>query len=141
MGLQAALQPLRMMVLLAAALGFLLAAMGRAGMPQGGAAAHFTAWAGPVLRRVRPGGIGYGLALGLLPCGLVYLALGGACASGGPVTGALYMAAFGAGTVPVLAAVGAGSHVVGRRLTRLAPLVLAANAAVLLVAALAGMLV
>jgi sulfite exporter TauE/SafE len=139
--LQAAFQPLRGVVLLLAALGFLLAAWGRAGLPQAGAAVRFKAWAGPLLHRVRPGGFGYGLALGLLPCGLVYLALVGACAAGGPVMGAVFMVAFGVGTVPVLAMVGAGSHVIGRRLQGWAPVVLAGNAAVLLVAAVAGWLI
>ncbi len=43
-----------------------------------------------------------GLALGLLPCGLVYTAVVGAIAQGGLVDGALALALFGAGTVPAL---------------------------------------
>lgn len=43
-----------------------------------------------------------GLALGLLPCGLVYTAVVGAIAQGSLVYGALALAAFGAGTVPAL---------------------------------------
>jgi sulfite exporter TauE/SafE len=43
-----------------------------------------------------------GLALGLLPCGLVYTAVVGAIAQGTLVDGALALAAFGAGTVPAL---------------------------------------
>jgi sulfite exporter TauE/SafE len=43
-----------------------------------------------------------GLALGLLPCGLVYTAVVGAIAQGSLVNGALALAAFGAGTVPAL---------------------------------------
>ena len=39
---------------------------------------------------------------GLLPCGLVYIALVGAMATGDPVTGALYMAIFGLGTAPMM---------------------------------------
>ena len=42
---------------------------------------------------------------GLLPCGLVYLALAGALVSGGAINGAAYMAAFGLGTAPALASV------------------------------------
>jgi sulfite exporter TauE/SafE len=39
---------------------------------------------------------------GLLPCGLVYIALVGAMATGDPVLGALYMALFGLGTAPMM---------------------------------------
>jgi sulfite exporter TauE/SafE len=52
----------------------------------------------------------FGAANGLLPCGLVYAALAIPVASGSPVTGALSMAAFGAGTVPALAAVTLGAR-------------------------------
>lgn len=50
----------------------------------------------------------FGMATGLLPCGLVYATLGIAVASGSAVTGFLAMAAFGLGTVPALAAFGLG---------------------------------
>jgi sulfite exporter TauE/SafE len=43
-----------------------------------------------------------GLLNGLLPCGLVYVACAGAVAAGGIISGVAYMAAFGAGTVPML---------------------------------------
>ena len=43
-----------------------------------------------------------GLLNGLLPCGLVYLALAGALATYSPVQGALYMASFGLGTLPLM---------------------------------------
>ncbi len=43
-----------------------------------------------------------GVANGLLPCGMVYAALGFAAASGSPGGAALTMTAFGAGTVPAL---------------------------------------
>ncbi len=39
---------------------------------------------------------------GLLPCGLVYIALVGAMATGAPLMGALYMAIFGLGTAPMM---------------------------------------
>ena len=73
----------------------------------------------PVWRRVQPlaqrllpaktaaAALGVGALWGLLPCGLVYAALGLALASGNPASGALTMLAFGAGTLPVLLAVGA----------------------------------
>ena len=47
----------------------------------------------------------FGMANGLLPCGLVYATLGIAVASGDPLTGAAAMAAFGLGTTPALAVV------------------------------------
>lgn len=59
----------------------------------------------------------FGMANGLLPCGLVYAALGIAVASGSALTGFLSMAAFGLATVPALAAFGLGvRRAVGDRL-------------------------
>jgi uncharacterized protein len=46
-----------------------------------------------------------GLLNGLLPCGLVYAACAGAAATGGILTGAQYMAAFGVGTTPMMLAI------------------------------------
>jgi sulfite exporter TauE/SafE len=43
-----------------------------------------------------------GLLNGLLPCGLVYMALAGAIATGGVSSGALFMFVFGLGTLPML---------------------------------------
>lgn len=43
-----------------------------------------------------------GLLNGLLPCGLVYVACAGAAATGGWLSGAEYMAAFGLGTAPLM---------------------------------------
>jgi sulfite exporter TauE/SafE len=43
-----------------------------------------------------------GLLNGLLPCGLVYVAMAGAVSRGGMLAGAGYMAAFGIGTLPML---------------------------------------
>ncbi len=39
---------------------------------------------------------------GLLPCGLVYLGIAGAAASGNIIQGSLFMAAFGLGTLPAM---------------------------------------
>jgi len=47
-------------------------------------------------------GYALGVALGFLPCGLVYAALAVAGGSGDPVLGALGMAAFALGTAPLL---------------------------------------
>jgi sulfite exporter TauE/SafE len=66
----------------------------------------------------RPSGLrGYalGLILGLLPCGLVYGALTLAGATGSPVLGALAMAAFGAGTMPMLMVAGFSGAALARR--------------------------
>jgi len=46
-----------------------------------------------------------GLLNGLLPCGLVYVAMAGAVPRGGMLAGAGYMAAFGVGTLPMLLAI------------------------------------
>lgn len=46
-----------------------------------------------------------GLLNGLLPCGLVYVACAGATATGDLLSGALYMFAFGVGTVPMMLAI------------------------------------
>src|SRR5690606_30457501 len=43
-----------------------------------------------------------GLLNGFLPCGLVYMAVFGAVASGSPWSGSLYMAVFGLGTMPLM---------------------------------------
>ncbi len=43
-----------------------------------------------------------GLTNGLLPCGFVYLALAGAIATANPLSAALFMALFGAGTFPFM---------------------------------------
>ena len=53
-----------------------------------------------------------GLLNGLLPCGLVYIAGAGATATGGIVSGMAYMAAFGAGTVPMMLAISLSGRLV-----------------------------
>ncbi|CAA7626811.1 sulfite exporter TauE/SafE family protein [Magnetospirillum sp. SS-4] len=76
-----------------------------------------------------------GVALGFIPCGLLYAALAAAAAAGNPVAGALGMLAFAAGTVPMLILVGAVGHAALAHwrgpLLRLAPAMLILNAAVL----------
>lgn len=59
-----------------------------------------------------------GLAMGFLPCGLLYAALLKAASTGTAVSGAVSMAAFGAGTAGTLLALGLFSSVVGLRLSR-----------------------
>lgn len=46
-----------------------------------------------------------GLLNGLLPCGLVYIAIAGSIGAGSAVMGALYMTLFGLGTMPMLLAI------------------------------------
>lgn len=46
-----------------------------------------------------------GILNGLLPCGLVYMAIAGALATGNSVSGALFMFLFGLGTLPMLFAI------------------------------------
>lgn len=46
-----------------------------------------------------------GMLNGLLPCGLVYMAVAGAIGTGEVLTGALYMILFGLGTLPMLLAI------------------------------------
>lgn len=53
-----------------------------------------------------------GLLNGMLPCGLVYVAAAGAAATGRILNGAVYMAAFGAGTLPMMLAIGLGGRLV-----------------------------
>jgi uncharacterized protein len=48
---------------------------------------------------------GIGLVNGLLPCGLVYLALAGSVSTGDPLKGAMFMFFFGLGTAPLMFAV------------------------------------
>jgi len=58
---------------------------------------------GSLLQGRGPGTLfGIGLLNGLLPCGLVYMAVVGALSTGNALAGGTYMAAFGLGTLPML---------------------------------------
>jgi hypothetical protein len=76
-----------------------------------------------------------GVALGFLPCGLLYAAIAAAAATGSAAGGALAMMAFGLGTVPGLVAVGVAGQAAGRVWHRgvivAAPAVLLGNAVLL----------
>lgn len=83
----------------------------------------------------RPIGLnGYllGLTLGLLPCGLVYAGLASSMGTGDPLAGLIMMAAFGAGTVPALLAIGllggAAAHRWRSIAARVTPLLMLVNA-------------
>lgn len=60
-----------------------------------------------------------GLLNGLLPCGMVYLALAAATATGTPTGGMAYMAAFGAGTLPLMLLTSLAGGLAGPSLRRL----------------------
>jgi len=60
--------------------------------------------------------LGLGAANGLLPCGPVYTIAVAALAAGGPLHGALAMAVFGAGTLPLLVGLALGLRRIGQRL-------------------------
>lgn len=74
---------------------------------------------------------------GLLPCGLVYMGITGAMASGNVAEGALFMAFFGLGTVPVMLSLPlAGSFIsvdARNRIRRTVPLVVGVTAVLLIV--------
>lgn len=136
------LAPLRSALLLLAAAALLAAAFGM--LPSGQAAAWGPwRWARRINRGTAAGTYLFGLILGLLPCGLLYAALIAASSLASPWQGAAGMAAFGAGTVPILAMIGiAGrTRAVSTLLRRAAPVLLAFNAFVLVVAAVGGVLV
>ena len=80
----------------------------------------------PLWRRLEPLGqrllpvrsslhaLGFGFIWGWLPCGLVYSTLLWSAASGNSTTGAIYMLAFGLGTLPAVLATGAVAGWVAR---------------------------
>lgn len=55
-----------------------------------------------------------GLLNGLLPCGLVYIALAGAIGTGNITQGALYMILFGLGTIPMLLSISLAGNMMGQ---------------------------
>lgn len=77
-----------------------------------------------------------GFLNGLLPCGLVYLAIAGAVSTGHVVSGMIFMAAFGAGTFPAMAGVAWFSHLfsipVRQKMRQLIPVVVAVMGVLLL---------
>lgn len=81
------------------------------------------------------GGYMLGVALGFLPCGLLYAALAAAASGGSAVLGAAGMLAFGLGTAPALIVVGVAGQAAGQRWQRAvaaaAPIIMALNAGLL----------
>ncbi|WP_148561018.1 sulfite exporter TauE/SafE family protein [Magnetospira sp. QH-2] len=100
-------------------------------------------WSRNVGRVVKPlfsrplGWRGYllGLALGFIPCGLLYGALAAAASAGDPLAGVMAMGAFAIGTMPSLLGVGLAGHMAGLQwregLIKVAPVLLVVNAAIL----------
>ncbi|TLV04085.1 sulfite exporter TauE/SafE family protein [Dyadobacter luticola] len=78
-----------------------------------------------------------GILNGLLPCGLVYLALVSSAATGNAASGAVYMFIFGTGTLPMMMAVGFFKNWLTpglrSRFHKLAPVVIALAGLVLVV--------
>lgn len=66
--------------------------------------------------RSYPSLLAIGLLNGLLPCGLVYIALAGALLAGTPFDGSVYMIVFGLGTIPAMLAVSLAGNAVGSAL-------------------------
>jgi len=66
-----------------------------------------------------------GLLNGLLPCGLVYMAIAGAIGTGQVVLGSLYMILFGLGTIPMLLSISIAGNILNaafrRKINRLIP--------------------
>ncbi|HTP84648.1 MAG TPA: sulfite exporter TauE/SafE family protein [Alphaproteobacteria bacterium] len=89
-------------------------------------------------------GYALGMALGFLPCGLLYSALAASAAAGSTAAGGAAMAAFVAGTFPMLFVIGWGGTVLGRSwrgaLQRLAQPLLAVNAVLLVALAIRDLL-
>ncbi|WP_298738615.1 sulfite exporter TauE/SafE family protein [uncultured Chitinophaga sp.] len=78
-----------------------------------------------------------GLLNGLLPCGLVYLGIAGALATVHIYQGGLFMAVFGAGTIPAMAALSASRQFIGlqarNRIKQLIPVVIALMGVLLII--------
>lgn len=117
------------LVLLRQALGRRKGAFGAGGLAR--ALARAGSWLvgdGPRLPEAL-GLYGFGLVLGLLPCGLLWGALAIAAGTGDAATGARAMAGFALGTMPVLIAIGwagafAGARMNGRLRSAARPLLL-----------------
>jgi len=118
-------------------LGYALGGFGLTLPGLGGTGRWISGIAGPLFARpIGWRGFALGLALGFLPCGLIYAGLAAAAASGGALSGALLLGAFALGTVPGLIAVGLLGHLAIARLRaparRIGAVLMAVNAVVLL---------
>jgi sulfite exporter TauE/SafE len=59
-----------------------------------------------------------GMLNGLLPCGLVYMAIAGAIGTGNAAEGTLYMILFGLGTIPMLLTISLAGNIMGQAIRR-----------------------
>jgi sulfite exporter TauE/SafE len=141
LGLGRALSVLAALLLIAVAAGW-----SRPGLP-GGTGRHWS----PALVRAGSAAIRFshghpiaapvvtGALNGLLPCGLVYVALAAAAAAGTAMAAVAFMAGFGLGTLPALLAVTASARVapstLRARLRRVTPIVLVLTAMLLILRA------
>ena len=82
-------------------------------------------WARLMVRKSLSSLFVIGILNGFLPCGLVYIALAGAIATGNPIKGAVFMAVFGLGTMPVMLAMSLAGKLINvnfrKHLRRLIP--------------------
>lgn len=69
-----------------------------------------------------------GMVNGLLPCGLVYIALAASIAGGSIKSGAMYMLVFGLGTFPIMLGVSLAGNFIGpvfrQKIYRLVPVLI-----------------
>lgn len=91
---------------------------------------YFSKAFGALVRRRSAGSLAaLGGINGLLPCGLVFVALGAAMATADPLDSALYMAFFGVGTAPMLVGIYSARHLVApavrQKAVKFVPLALA----------------
>ncbi|MBK6284010.1 MAG: sulfite exporter TauE/SafE family protein [Draconibacterium sp.] len=59
-----------------------------------------------------------GMLNGLLPCGLVYMAIAGAIGTGNAAEGTLYMILFGLGTIPMLLTISLAGNIMSQAIRR-----------------------
>lgn len=76
-----------------------------------------------IVRNNIKGALVFGLLNGLLPCGVLYIALSVALNSGTPLNSGLYMASFGFGTLVMLFAIALGGNFINRSFRKYTPLV------------------
>ena len=78
-----------------------------------------------------------GILNGLLPCGLIYLAIAGATATADPIRSSFFMASFGLGTLPVMWSVSFFGNYVGlgvrKKIKRIYPVMMALTACLLII--------
>ncbi len=89
---------------------------------------RYTTFVGSLIRKINYRNLFlYGLVLGFIPCGLVYVAGAQAAATGNPLEGMIIMAIFGLGTLPALFILGLTANLISdqfrRRVFKVAALV------------------